>query len=150
MLCNTKRHVWSSGLLLGKSTMHPSPSANVRVAGLCPCRGSKWDTSFSRDLFFAGGKKEVHRGFVVWINLLEIKHMSQSGSGCTNTSRMTEERVIHVNLLPYKRRLLLVPGTGISYRYIELSSKMKPREPWKRPQQVSGAWGVFRMSRLTP
>lgn len=54
---------------------------------------------FIQDLFFAEGKKEVHRGFVVWINLLEIKYMLQSGSGCMNTSCMTEERIIHMNVL---------------------------------------------------
>lgn len=125
-------------------------SANVRVTGLCPCRGWKCDTSFIRDLFFAEGKKEVHRAFGVWINLLEIKSMLQSGSGCMNTSCMTEEKIIHTNLLPYKRQLLLVPGRGSSYQYIELSSKMNPQEPRKLHQHVSRAWRIFHMSRVTP
>lgn len=34
-------------------------SANIRVTGVCPCRGWKCDTSFTQDLFFAEGNKST-------------------------------------------------------------------------------------------
>lgn len=142
MLCITKRHIWSSGLLLGKSTMHPSPLCQYKSSwGLSLQRIKVWYKFYSGPILCRG--KEVHRGFVVWINLLEIKYMLQSGSDYTDASCMTEERIIHIDLLPYKRRLLLVPGRGSSYQHIELSREMKPQEPWKLHQQVAGAGECF-------
>lgn len=59
------------------------------------------------------------------------------------TSCIAEERIICSNLLLEKIRLLLVPGRGSSYQYIELSSKMEQQEPRKCHQQVVRAWRMF-------